>query len=137
MDDFLFKIFGVAILAAFAAVFLRKSSSDIATLLKICGGVILAAACIARISPILEYVNEICSAAAFGEEISQSVGVLLRVLCVAILTGICSNICRDCGEMSIAHYTELGGKIEILILALPLLESMLGTVIELVGGVQQ
>jgi stage III sporulation protein AD len=135
MGDFLFKIFGVAILAAFAAVFLRKSSPDIATLLKICGGVVLASACIVRISPVLEYVNEICSAVSFGEEISQSVGVLLRVLCVAILTGICSNICRDCGEMTIAQYTELGGKIEMLILALPLFESMLATVVELVGSV--
>jgi stage III sporulation protein AD len=135
MSDFLFKIFGAGILVAFAAVFLRKSSSDIAVLLKICGGVILAAACIARISPIIEYVNEICSVAAFGEEINQSVGVLLRVLCVAMLTGICSNICRDCGENSIAHYTELGGKIEMLILALPLFENVLRTVMELVGDV--
>jgi hypothetical protein len=37
--------------------------------------------------------------------------------------------------MTIAQYTELGGKIEMLILALPLFESMLATVVEVVGSV--
>jgi stage III sporulation protein AD len=59
--------------------------------------------------------------------------VLLRVLCVAVITHVAANVCRDCGEATLAGYAELGGKIEILLLSLPLIEGIVGTVIELAG----
>ena len=55
----------------------------------------------------------------------QYLKVLLQVLCVAFLTHICASICLDCGEGTIAEYVELGGKLEILILALPLMREIL------------
>ena len=51
--------------------------------------------------------------------------VLLKALAIAILTQICADMCRECGESSMANGVELIGKMEILILALPLMEAIL------------
>ena len=133
MSDTLFKLFGVAILGAFLAIFLRNSSSDMATLIKITVGILLAAACVLRLSPLIEYIRELGALSELGEGVTESVGVLLRVLAVAILTHVCATVCRDCGEASIAYYAELGGKIEILLLSLPLLDRTLSLALDLVG----
>ena len=50
---------------------------------------------------------------------------LLKALAIAILTQICADMCRECGESSMANGVELIGKMEILILALPLMEAIL------------
>ena len=133
MSESLFKLFGVAILGAFLVIFMRRSSSDMATLLKIAVGILLAAVSVVRIAPIIEYVNGLAAMSELGGGVGESVGVLLRVLCVAILTHVCSTVCRDCGEASMAYYTELGGKIEILLLSLPLLDQTLELALDLVG----
>jgi stage III sporulation protein AD len=44
---------------------------------------------------------------------------------LAILTQICAEICKESGEGGIASAIELIGKIEILVLALPLINDIL------------
>ena len=119
MSDILLKIFGVAILGALLSVFLRKWNSDMAQLLRVAVGVALALFCIALLSPLIERVRDLASSA-LGEAASKAVSVLVRVLCVALLSHVCASICRDCGETTVAYYAELGGKIEIMLLCLPL-----------------
>ena len=57
--------------------------------------------------------------------------VLLKALGVSILAHVTATVCRDAGEGSMAYYVELGAKIEILILSLPLLGEMLSLAMEL------
>lgn len=128
MSDVLFKIFGAAILCVTVGTVLKRSNPDGATLLRAVGGVVLAAAVISTVSPIIEYVYGLSELFEGGDDV---IGVLLRALGIAVLTHICSTVCRDCGEGSIAAYAELGGKIEILLLSLPLLRDIVDAVIKL------
>ncbi len=125
MSDTLLKLFGAAVICVFIGLIIKKESSDIASLLRISGGILLAVVCVSMLSPILSCINEVSGFISASEKVSSAVGVLLRALGVAILTQICSNICRDCGEGSIAQYVELGGKLEMLILALPLFRDII------------
>ena len=52
---------------------------------------------------------------------------------VAVLTHICGEICRSCGENAAAAGVELGGKAEILLLSLPLIRKILSVAGELFG----
>ncbi len=133
MSDILLKLFGAAIICVFVGLIVKKENSDMAALLRISGGALLAAACIYMLSPILSYINEIAAVISASENISEALGVLLRVFGVAMLTQICANICRDCGEGSIAQYVELGGKLEMLILSLPLFHEILDMAVTVLG----
>jgi stage III sporulation protein AD len=130
MSAALIKIFGLAILGALLCVLLRKWNGEVALILKVTCGVVLCVACISLLSPLVERIKELAETA-LGDVASEALSVLLRVLCVALLSHVCASICRDCGEGTIAYYAELGGKIEIMILCLPLFLDVLDIALEL------
>lgn len=129
MSDGMLKVYGIAILAAMLCLLLKKWNAETATLVKVVGGIVICGISLGAISPIINYMYELSQMSGMNEQIS----VLLRVLCVAVITHVAANVCRDCGEATLAGYAELGGKIEILLLSLPLIEGIVGTVIELAG----
>ncbi|MBE6685222.1 MAG: hypothetical protein E7592_06185 [Ruminococcaceae bacterium] len=120
MSAYLFKVFGVAVIAAMLITLLRKWGSDFSTLLKVAAGAIVAAACVGGIAPIIEYVRELGETALPWETVEG----MLRVLAVAMVTHICATICRDCGESTLGGYLELGGKVEIIVLTLPMIKEI-------------
>lgn len=131
MSGGILKLFGGAIIAVLIIVILRRESPDMALSVKMCAGVILAVACIASMTPIIEYVGEIGESFGADESLSMAIEVLLKALGVSILAHVTANICRDAGEGSIAYYVELGARIEILILSLPLLVDVISLAAEL------
>jgi stage III sporulation protein AD len=129
MSESFFKLIGLALLSAMLVTLLRKWGSDLAVLLKLSAGVALAAACILALSPMLEYIRELC---AISEGLPwESVETMLGVLAVAMVTHVCANICRDCGEATLGGYLELGGKVEIIVLILP----MIRDIVEITVGI--
>ena len=125
MSEYLFKVFGVALIAAMLITLFRKWGSDFSTLLKVTAGAIVAAVCVSGIAPIVEYVRELGETALPWETVEE----MLRVLAVAMVTHICATICRDCGEATLGGYLELGGKVEIIVLTLPMIKDIVGTMV--------
>ena len=62
-----------------------------------------------------------------GTELSEYVIVLQKALGIGYITTITANICRDANESSLALALEFAGKVQILLLALPLVSSLLET----------
>ena len=65
--------------------------------------------------------------------ISDYAEVVFKGLGAALVTHICSAICRETGRSSLADGVEFAGKIEILLLSLPLVRELLSTVSELMS----
>lgn len=120
MSEYLFKVFGVALIAAMMITLFRKWGSDFATLLKVAAGALVAAACVGGIAPIVEYMRSLGEASLPWETVEG----MLRILAVAMVTHICATICRDCGESTLGGYLELGGKVEIIALTLPMIKEI-------------
>ena len=53
------------------------------------------------------------------------VSILFKALGVCLLTQFASDICRDCNEAAIASAAEIFGKLQLVILAIPLFESLI------------
>ena len=51
--------------------------------------------------------------------------IILKALAIAYVTQISSEICRESGENSIAFGIETVGKIEIVILSIPLINNII------------
>lgn len=67
----------------------------------------------------------------FDGQTAQYLAVMLKGLGVALLTHVCSTVCRDCGRGSIADWVELAGKLEILLLCFPLIDEIVTTAVGL------
>lgn len=75
-------------------------------------------------SPLLSYVRGLMEATA----IKPYAELLLRALGVALLSEIAGGICRECKETTVGSFVEMAGRLEILILCLPLMEEILESV---------
>jgi len=81
---------------------------------------------LSMVTTILGFANDMS-----GEEALLPDGMwqlLLKALGVTIVTEVAASICRDSGEAGMAQWVETAGKLEILVLALPLISEVLSMV---------
>lgn len=59
---------------------------------------------------------------------TEYVKILLKGVGICYLTALCTDICRDCGENTLASQITLAGKIAVMMISLPLFVSIIGIV---------
>ncbi len=59
--------------------------------------------------------------------------ILWKALGICYLTGIAGDLCQDCGESALARTVELWGRLSLVLLSLPLLETLLQMVTEVLS----
>ena len=62
---------------------------------------------------------------------SQFLKILLKITGIAILTEFAVSICKDSGETAIASKIDLGGKIIIISISIPIITALLELVINI------
>lgn len=55
----------------------------------------------------------------------EFIGLLIKITGIAFLSEFAVSICRDSGESAIATKVEIGGKIIILALSIPIITNLL------------
>lgn len=124
-------VFSFAALGLFTAMlglYLRETGFPTGALLvTICGGVILLMRLLPYFSELFGTIREISAASGLQ---TDYLGLVLKVVCVAYIGEFAASVCRDVGESGIAQKTELGTKVMIMVMATPLLERILSTVLD-------
>ena len=123
------SVCGIGLLCALSTLLLRTRSGEVALLLRIGGLVLLTGALVVSVREPLSELRAIIE----GEGLGKYVTVMLKALGIAVLCGTCGDICRDCGEGSIATGVETAGNLMILSLSLPLIREILGVAAELLS----
>ena len=122
------KLCMIATLGLAVTMIVKQWKSDFLPLIRIGMTVLFATAILTSLSPLIGQLSQLCQG-----EATQYVETLLKALGIAVLTQICSGICRDAGESAIAEGVELTGQIELLLLALPLISQILSTASDLLS----
>ncbi len=73
------------------------------------------------ISPIAETVRNIFSRAGADKEYLT---ILFKAMGICYITQFACDICKDSGENALASHAELAGKISLMLLALPLFDTL-------------
>ncbi len=118
----LLKICMLGVLCTYAACILRSWKSDLLPLLRAGTAVVLGICAIGAMKPLINFLTG--DNALIGGEYLLTLG---KALGVALLASYAAGICRECGESVAAEGIETAGKIEILLLSLPLIQSLLST----------
>ncbi len=115
------KLCMLAVMGVFAALIVKQWKSDFLPLLRLALVLFFGIAVLSNAAPLLTYIR-----ALMGENSSSGyLTVLFKALGIAVLTQCCADICRECGESSAANGVELAGKVELLLLCLPLVGEIL------------
>ena len=123
------KVCALAIICVAVGIVVRQIKSEISFVLRAAGGMLIFGLVLLSMEPFFSFFTELGGLGGTEEYIS----IMLKSLGVAILAHVCSGICRDAGEGSLAGGVELAGKIEILLLCIPLIRRILGYASEMIS----
>lgn len=113
-----------------ALAILRTYKPEWAPLLRIAASVALLGAVLTLAAEVLSDVTALLS----GVLAEEAGSILIRALGLAFATELCAGVCRDSGEAALAGWVETAGRLEILVLALPLVRNILESIASLWGS---
>ena len=115
----------LCIVGAITAVLLKQYCRVQAVLSTIAVGVLVTAAVLFSITPAIDKLEYLFSRTDLENEYLKS---LLKAVGICYMTGIAADICRDSGEQALASVAELWGRISLLLLTLPMIDSLLSLI---------
>ena len=115
------KLCMVALLVLTSTTVIRGWKSDFVPLIRIGAVVLFGSLLIAAAKPLLSLITDLGK----GAGTATYVETVLKGLGIVILTQISSDICRDSGEGTLASHIETVGKVELLLLCIPLIRQIL------------
>lgn len=124
------RICGLALIAVIAFSAVRLWGRDFEIPMKLAAAVVFGGILLGMARPLLAWVREML----FSGVADAYAELLLSAVGIAALTGVCAEVCRDCREPTIASYVETAGRLEILLLCIPLIREILASVAALPGA---
>ncbi|ANC77820.1 MAG: stage III sporulation protein AD [Bacillota bacterium] len=123
------QIVGFGLVAAFLALVLKEQKANFAFLVTLMVGAGIFLFLIDKIGQILTMLQRL----AINANVNMVyVETLLKIIGIAYIAEFGAQITRDAGQGAIASKIELGGKILILVMAIPILTVIIETVLTLI-----
>ena len=135
----IWKLVIAAAAAALAALIVRQVKPELALFVQL-GGVLAVSLLLmgvlrdllAAVQGMLQFAPGGAGEAAFGGNSAYT--MLVKALGICITSQLAADICRDSGSASLANIVELGGRLLVLGLTLPLLQSIAELAVGLIRG---
>ncbi|TYR82450.1 stage III sporulation protein AD [Priestia megaterium] len=122
------QIVGFGLVATFLALILKEHKSPIAFLLVVFVGCVIFLFLIDQIYEIIQMVEKLSVNAHVN---MIYVETILKIIGIAYIAEFGAQITKDAGQSAIASKIELGGKILILSMAIPILTVIIETIISM------
>lgn len=122
------KIIGIAFIAVIIIVILKQYRPEFAIYASIIAGVLILTLASGTLSGIIDMINSISSKTNIN---SEFLVILIKITGIAILTEFAVSICKDSGESAIASKVDIGGKIIIISMSIPIINALIDTVVKI------
>ncbi len=126
--DIIFKIIAIGLITCLATIIVKPIRSDFSVIIAIVGGLIILFMVIDYLSSVFETFRSIIGITGLNSNLYT---LLLKIIGVGYLIEFTAGICSDTGNSSLGDKVLLGGKIIILVMALPIITNILQIIMEL------
>ena len=126
--DTLYKIISIALITCIACMIVKPIRPDFAIFISIVGGIIIIFYMLSYLTNIFDIFNNIFQISGVNGSLYS---LIFKIIGIGYLTEFTASICNDTGNSSLGDKVLLGGKIIILVMALPIVTSILDIVMEL------
>lgn len=118
----LMKIIGVAFVAAFASILLKNAKPELSFAVNVTGVIVILLFIVDSLQGALSTVSAIAGITGIENGLLK---ILLKIVGVGYITEFGCGILNDFGSNALADKVSLGGKVAIVLLSIPVLESLL------------
>lgn len=121
----IFKIIAIGLITTVAVLVVKQTKPEIAVFVGLAGSLLIFIEIMGMVSEVFIVFNSIVTKTGVSSELF---GVLMKIIGVGYLTEFSASLCADSGNTSIADKIMLGGKIVILVLAIPIFISIINII---------
>ncbi len=122
------KIIGVGLIALIIIVILKQYKPEFAMYVSLIAGALILFMLLDKLTGIVELLANLSNKAGIN---NQFLGILLKITSIAFLTEFAVSICQDSGETAIANKIDLGGKVIIIAISIPIISALLELIIKI------
>lgn len=122
------KIIGIGLIALVIVIILKQYKPEYAIYVSIIAGILILFLAMEKLSGIINLLQSISNKTYINQ---QFLGILLKITGIAIITEFAVSICVDAGEKAIATKIEIGSKVIIIAMSIPIISSLLELIIEI------
>lgn len=122
------KIIGVGLISVILIIIIKQYRPEFTIYISIGAGVIIFTLISGKLAGIIEVLKNFASKTSVNYDF---ILLLLKITGIAILTEFAVSICKDSGESAIANKIDLGGKVIIMSMSVPILSSLVQIVINI------
>ena len=122
------KIVGIALIALVIIIILRQYRPEYAIFVSIVTGILILLLVMDKFTGIINLIQSIQDKSSIN---MQFIEILLKITGIAFLAEFAVSICKDAGEGAIASKIEIGSKIIIIAISIPIISSLLEIVLKI------
>ena len=122
------KIIGIGLVSLIIIIILKQYRPEFAVYVSILAGIFILVLSLNNISGVIGMLKDLSSKANIN---SNFLGIILKITGIAILTEFAVSICKDSGESAIANKIDIGGKVIIITISLPIISTLLETILKI------
>ena len=121
------KIIGIGLIALIMIIIIKQHRPEFAVYISLASGVLILSLIIGKISGIITLLSNLANKSSINTEFLY---LLIKITGIAFLTEFAVSICKDSGESAIASKIDIGGKVTIIAISIPIISGLLETVIK-------
>ena len=127
--DTILKIIGICFIALTSIIILKQYKPEFALYISLISGIIIIFLVFDKLGNIINLLKNISSKSGVNSEFLK---LLLKMTGIAFVTEFAINICKDSGEGAIASKIEIGSKIIIISMSIPIISNLLEVILKLI-----
>ena len=122
------KIIGVGLISLIIIIIIRQYKPEFTLYVSLLAGSIILLFLMDKISGIVDILTSLSNKTSINNEFLT---LLIKITGIAFLTEFAVSICKDTGETAIANKVDMGGKVIIVSMSIPIISSLLETVLQI------
>ena len=122
------KIVGIALIALIIIILLKQYKPEFAIYVGLLTGVLILGLVLAQLTGIINLIQNIANKASIN---STFITLLIKITGIAFLSEFAVSICKDSGESAIASKIELGSKVIIISMSIPIISNLMELILNI------
>lgn len=121
------KIIGIGLISLIVIIIIKQYRPEFAVYVSLIAGALILILVLDKMSGVINLLTNLANKTSINKDF---IFLLIKITGIAFLTEFAVSICKDAGESAIATKIDMGGKVMIIAISIPIISSLLETIIK-------
>ncbi|GAB6087775.1 stage III sporulation protein AD [Alkaliphilus crotonatoxidans] len=125
----IFQIVAIGLVATVLAILVKNQKPELGIYISLVTGFVIFIFVLAKLQSVIEILNQLANKISIDD---IYLATILKIVGIAYIAEFGAQVCKDAGEGVIASKIEFAGKVLIMVMAVPILVSLMDLIINMV-----